>query len=456
LFSKSFAVLSLALYAAVFLAGTLFASSIARLTDLGSLFDFKRLLVIAVIACSAFILSPARQLRSTSLSATSVVALLVFFVVGVASALNSAHPYWSFVELANIGLMVLAFFICSICCGTLSKSSVFRALYWFTVLFSFILLLQFSLKLTQHLLTATKPGIYSLISGFDNPRILNQLQVMLLPLLFLPFLLSPLRPFQLLSLLLMAGHWMVMLQTEARGACLAILLAFGLVGWFSAPTVRTVLFRAFFLAMLLGLVYWAVFVIALPYWMIGDSNLRLRTGSSGRTELWLYTLNRIPEHFWLGHGPMSFAWGDGKPLPNAHPHNASLQILYEYGFLGFLPLLCWVCCMLSTALKKLRRPEHLSANTALLLSILSALFYAHVSGVIVMPLTQLMLVCLIAFYQPAISNSPLTQQRKWLLAIAALAFSVMVLSSYDNQQLSSSKIPRLWQQGLVNPQELSR
>ncbi|WP_348734669.1 O-antigen ligase family protein [Rheinheimera texasensis] len=354
MFSKSFAGLSLVLYAAVFLAGTLFASTIARITEVGSLFDFKRLLVISVIACSAFILSSARQLRSTTLSAESVVALLIFFSVGFISALASAQPYWGFVELANIGLLVLAFFICSICCSTLSKPSVFRALYWFTVLFSLILLLQFSLKLTQHLLNATKPGIFSLISGFDNPRVLNQLQVMLLPLLLLPFLLSPLRQFQLVSMLLMAGHRMVLLQTEARGACLSLLLAFGLINWFSTPAVRTVLLRAFFRAMMLGLVCWAVFIIVLPYWMIGDTNLRLRTGSSGRTELWLYTLNRIPDQFWLGHGPMSFAWADGKPLSNTHPHNASLQILYEYGFLGFVTLLCWVCYSLVATLRKLQ------------------------------------------------------------------------------------------------------
>lgn len=456
MFSKSFAGISLALYAAVFLAGTLFASSIARIIEVGSLFDFKRLLVISVIACSAFILSSARQLRSTALSVESVIALLIFTFVGFVSALTSAYPYWSFVELANIGLLVLAFFICNICCSTLSKQSVFRAVYWFTVLFSLILLLQFSLKLSQHLLDATKPSIFSLISGFDNPRILNQLQVMLLPLLFLPFLQSHLRHFQQLSMLLMAGHWMVLLQTEARGACLSLLLAVGLVSWFTTPVDRTLFLRAFFRSMLLGLICWAVFVVAFPYWMIGDTNLRLRTGSSGRSELWLYTLNRIPEYFWLGHGPMSFAWDDGKPLANAHPHNASLQILYEYGFIGFATLLLWICYLLITALKKLRSSDHPPANTIVLMAILSALFYAQVSGVIVMPLTQLMLVCLIAFYQPQSGTSSVSNRQKWILSLAALVCSVVLLSSYDNQQLKSSKIPRLWQQGLVNTEELTR
>ena len=450
MFSKSSASLSLALYAAVFLAGTLFASSIARLVNIGSLFDFKRFLVITVIACSAFILSSARHLRGPQLAPSSVAALLVFFIVGCASAVSCAHPYWGFVELANIGLLVVAFFNCSICCNTLSKPAVCRALYWFTVLFSLLFLLQFSIKLLQHLMTATKPGIFSLISGFDNPRILNQLQVMLLPLLLLPFLLLSLRPFQRMSLLLMAGHWMVMMQTEARGAWLSLMIAVGLVSCFSLPAVRAVLLRAFFQSMLLGLILWALFVIALPYWVIGETNLRLRTGSSGRTELWLYVLNHIPEKFWLGYGPMSFAWADGKPLSNAHPHNASLQILYEYGFLAFLTLLLWVCSLLVTALKKLRSVAHQTTDTALLLSIMSALFYAQLSGVIVMPLTQLMLVCLIAFYHSS-SSSPLTQRHKWMIALVTLGASAMVLSSYDNQQLKSNKVPRMWQQGLVSP-----
>ena len=185
---------------------------------------------------------------------------------------------------------------------------------------------------------------------------------------------------------------MVMMQTEARGAWLSLMIAVGLVSCFSLPAVRAVLLRAFFQSMLLGLILWALFIIALPYWVIGETNLRFRTGSSGRTELWLYVLNHIPEKFWLGYGPMSFAWADGKPLSNAHPHNASLQILYEYGFLAFLTLLLWVCSLLVTALKKLRSVAHQTTDTALLLSIMSALFYAQLSGVIVMPLTQLMLV----------------------------------------------------------------
>jgi O-antigen ligase len=60
--------------------------------------------------------------------------------------------------------------------------------------------------------------------------------------------------------------------------------------------------------------------------------------TSGRTEFWLATWSRVAEAPWFGHGADGYLfirpaqWG-------SQPHNVALQWLYEYGWLGALPLL---------------------------------------------------------------------------------------------------------------------
>jgi len=450
-FLKLHAVFYLFLYAAVFLASTLLASSISRITDIGNLFDFKRFLVIGVIACSVLILASPRPLRGASLQPTSIMALLVFFTLGLISAVCSAKPYWGMVELANNGLLLITFFTCCICMHYVSKSSLFRGVYIFVAAFSLLFFIQFFIKLFIHMLEAKNPNMFGLISGFDNPRILNQLQVMLLPLLLLPFVTSSLAKLQRLSVFLMSIHWMAMIQTEARGAILSLTLAGALVIYFSHPSQRKNLLKPLAQSMLAGLVLWAVFIVVMPYLLVGEANLRLRTGSSGRTELWLYVLNAVPDNFWLGFGPMSFAWAEGKPLMNAHPHNSSLQILYEYGFLAFMVLLIWVMKMLHTALKKITSDLHQETDTVVLFSILSALCYSQFSGVIVMPITQLMLVFLIALYHYKSNICHISSQVRWLIPASTLLLATFVFSSYEHQQLQDLKMPRLWQHGLISP-----
>lgn len=451
MFLKLHAVFSLFLYAAAFLASTLLASSISRITDIGNLFDFKRFLAISVILSSVLILASPRQLRGARLQPTSIVALLTFFILGMISAIYSAKPYWGMVELANCGLLLIAFFTCCICMNYVSKRSLFRGVYIFVAAFSLLFLMQFVIKLLIHMLEAKKPGMFSLISGFDNPRILNQLQVMLLPLLLLPFITLSLAKYQRLSVFLMAIHWMAMIQTEARGAILSLTLAGALVLYFNRAADRKTILKPLAQSILVGLALWAVLIVVIPYLLIGETNLRFRTGSSGRAELWLYALNSIRDNFWLGLGPMSFAWAEGKPLFNAHPHNSSLQILYEYGFLVFLVLLIWVTRALHIALKKIDSDLHRETDTVVLFSILSALCYSQLSGVIVMPITQLMLVFLIALYHYQSNTCNVSIKMRWVIPASALLLATFIYSTYEHQQLQHLKMPRLWQHGLISP-----
>jgi len=55
-----------------------------------------------------------------------------------------------------------------------------------------------------------------------NVRFFNQLQVMLMPLLCLSFYMDELKKFKWLAVLAFSFLWLILLQSEARGALLAI------------------------------------------------------------------------------------------------------------------------------------------------------------------------------------------------------------------------------------------
>jgi hypothetical protein len=114
-------------------------------------------------------------------------------------------------------------------------------------------------------------------------------------------------------------------------------------------------------------------------------------------------------------------------------------------------LLIWVMKMLHTALKKITSDLHQETDTVVLFSILSALCYSQFSGVIVMPITQLMLVFLIALYHYKSNICHISSQVRWLIPASTLLLATFVFSSYEHQQLQDLKMPRLWQHGLISP-----
>jgi O-antigen ligase len=60
-----------------------------------------------------------------------------------------------------------------------------------------------------------------------------------------------------------------------------------------------------------------------------------RTGSSGRMELWQYTIHEFLERPWLGHGEGQFRFSHSGYIV-VQPHNVVLQVLYTWGLIGAL------------------------------------------------------------------------------------------------------------------------
>src|SRR5690606_31499995 len=100
-------------------------------------------------------------------------------------------------------------------------------------------------------------------------------------------------------------------------------------------------------------------------------------------------------------------WAEARPLPNAHPHNALLQFLYEFGVFSFILLASWSVMKLRTILKRLtllgtKPNEYLAVklqssidtrfdtnrdttDIVLVFALCAVWIYAMFDGVIVMP-----------------------------------------------------------------------
>lgn len=118
--------------------------------------------------------------------------------------------------------------------------------------------------------------------------------------------------------------------------------------------------------------------------------------SPGRWHLWAVALNQIGTHPWLGIGPLMFAGLDGAGA--SHPHSALLQWAAEWGIPATAIALAGIAWL---ALRWLRAlPNMLSSRSsmppcvtvAITAALIAGSAHALVSGVVVMPASQFMLV----------------------------------------------------------------
>ena len=67
---------------------------------------------------------------------------------------------------------------------------------------------------------------------------------------------------------------------------------------------------------------------------VWKSGYHMKEAAYARTEMFIWTARRIPEHPILGHGTGAFATDRGGQDERAYPHNIILESLYEQGVVG--------------------------------------------------------------------------------------------------------------------------
>lgn len=437
-------------FACVFFWGTVFASDVAYFTGVNNEYDLKRFLVLGFIWLASLGACFVKNLELLTFSRATTAVGFIFLILAIVSACFGLHPFWSMVELVNFDLLAVAFYLFAVCARSINRATLYSAIYASALLFSIMTLAKYMLFLFFSYVSSQSFDIHGLLSGYVNVRFFNQLQVMVIPLLLLAVFTESLAGFKRVTVAIVAMHWMVLLQTEARGAMLSLTFMAALLWWFVDINARKRLMLTLFQTLFLGIGLWFIFIILIPYWLMENTTFQMRTGSSGRLDLWLYVLHAMPESLWLGFGPMSFTWAEGKPLPHAHPHNAIMQLLYEYGVISAVVCIVWVGSWIYQRLRYVRQTEDL-VLIPIVYALLSGLCYSLFSGVVVMPFAQLLLVFVLALQMLSQTRSAVNIGiwARLGVFVSVTLLSGLILATYQHEALRSALFPRLWLNGLL-------
>jgi O-antigen ligase len=438
-------------FAGLFLLGTVFAVNFSHVIGIDSEYDIKRFLVVGFVWLFSLGLCFVKDIEFIRLSTATKIFITIFFTLAISSAWLSKHPFWAMVEIANIGLLIIAFLLFSVSIRAIEKDRFIFGVYVCFLLFSVFTLVKYLLFLAFSYVDTQSFDIHGLITGYVNVRFFNQLQVMVIPVLFLPFFNQNLTKFRNVSLVVISLHWMVLLQTEARGGMLSLILASSFVSYFLSKDNRKRFIFSLLQTIFAGFCLWLVFIIIIPSWLMDSANFQIRTSSSGRLDLWLYSLTSIQERIFIGFGPMSFTWAEGKPLPVAHPHNAVMQLLYEYGVISCIACVIWVTSRVYNKLQALTQVENVSL-CPIIYAVLSALIYSLFSGVVVMPFAQITLVFLVAalvqYGAPTFYKAGRFARALMFLAVSIASYAVLM--TYKHEELLPALFPRIWVNGLIS------
>ncbi len=320
-------------------------------------------------------------------------------------------------------------------------------------------------------------NIRELYTGFSNVRFFGHIQTMLLPFLLLPAMwwgTTRLRRMLLWSA--PAIWWMLAIGSGTRGTWAALL----------AGTIAALLFAGNagrrwakwqVAGLLCGFCCYAVFVLGLPQLQDLPVTFMHRTDDiltlSRRGELWSTALDYVTRYPVFGVGPMHYAYWATEVA--AHPHNAVLQWLAEWGIPAAL-LFTGVCAMggLALALHVRRVAGQVDDRAsvfqaALLAALTGAAAQAMVDGILVMPVSQMVLVLLVGWAIGVVSLAK--GQRvigRWegvvltlaiLIATTAVVYGVAPeigqLAERQEAYLAARNpgerlLPRFWAQGWIN------
>jgi O-antigen ligase len=327
-----------------------------------------------------------------------------FFLLGTVSGLLAFAPRLALYEVASLMLLLLVALSVAAEIAGGAADTMWRGL---QALGAICLLYTFKIGVVyvSGFVIGAQPDAFDLTPGFNNYRFFNHAQTTALPLLVLLFALAP-RGSRLrwVWLLLAASWWAMLAVTSARGTVAG--LAAGCV---VALAVRGRHAFAFLKAGALSVLAGAAVYLVLFKWIpvaagflpFGDlGRVVERTVAdpgSGRQYLWQLAIDLIAAHPLLGAGPLHFAHYGAKLSYGAHPHDWVLQIAAEWGIPA---LLCLVVAIGAGALALVRAGKRVPDGDLPGQDILAALIVAGaailvdglVSGVLVMPQSQLMIV----------------------------------------------------------------
>ncbi|AFN76864.1 pilus biogenesis protein [Stutzerimonas stutzeri DSM 10701] len=420
-------------------------------------------LLLVFSASTALLLG---YLRDPSSFAPPGNAVLLAFVLGLASALLSQHPQWALKEWAKYAS---SFAMIAYLGHALRQTAAQQVVLFILLITSAMLAVQFFSFYVASFFTGTRDvNPYLMYPGFDNPRFYGQFQIMLIPILHgLSFQQGWHKKLfnQNVIYLALLLQWCIVWALAGRGVVLGLCAACVITLLATGARYKALLLQVLVFAMAGAVLYFLLF-FCIPEWAgLGrDIPSSLRFGLSKRDVLWLGAWEMIQAHPLLGVGPLHYSavWNH----IGAHPHQATLQFLAEWGIPATLLFLFSIMVGMSRGMNRIRNNTN-TLDAALWIALLASLTLAQVDGVLVMPYTEGWLavisgLALARWRSPArVAATAVSVQRGifsilLLLAMAIIAniliMDVPVLHEtsikfYEENNIGSP--PRFWDQGWI-------
>jgi O-antigen ligase len=313
--------------------------------------------------------------------------------------------------------------------------------------------------------------------GFAHVRFLGQWQTWTLPLIVLPTALWPqASPAVRASfVLLAAGWWALLFAAGTRGTYVAEISAFACVTLIFGRAALSWL-RLQVLPVVGGLALYITGYVVVA----GDRSAFMNmfthmtsSSTSGRGELWKAAVDAALASPLLGIGPQHYVYVRPADSFAAHPHNAVLQWACEWGVPSAIVMLAIVSWALISWMRA-RRTEHIGDTgspgavlaVALSASLIAGTVHAMLSGIIVMPMSQMQM-ALIAGWAISVHlgrGAPTVVEERaaiaHLLLVAGVASCLALLlvsaapeintRQFDLDTHTETIGPRFWHRGMLS------
>jgi len=407
-------------------------------------------------------------------------ALFAAFVLGLVSALQSQLPRWAMLEW---GLLLLLLIVAlGVAAGRRAGGAhidrwIIVILYATAVAYVAKMAVVYVAMLTVGATYGIGFNVRELYTGFSNIRFFGQVQTMVLPFLMLPVLWwARSWPQRIGFGVVPVLWWMLAVASGSRGTWVALAIGVFVVLLFGGQTGRRWI-KWQITGLVCGLLCYAVFVLLVPLFLEKPATFLHRAGDiislSLRDVIWTVAINFARENPFLGVGPMHFAYYANAVA--AHPHNAVLQFMAEWG----IPVaLLFTAVFAAGGLAFAGRVRRVVTGpdtqmgmiaVALLASLTGAAAQAMVDGVLVMPVSQILLALIIGWALGlCLADNPLSVQCGTLertagavlivLAVASVGYGVYPeiahLEQREEAYLATHSgaplFPRFWAQGWIN------
>jgi len=317
--------------------------------------------------------------------------------LGTLSSALAPAPFYAFLE---VGHFALLFALAGIVASAIRRKPkrVERFLLGAVGLSALLYAVYFAVRYGGSLAFPTLEIGRETVSGFANTRFFNQYQTWTLPLLvgLVASLPQKWRTAQTIAFFLAALWWTLVFASNVRGTVLAVLIgAIGVWLLFRSRARRWVVVQVASMAAG-GVLYFFLFYLGGEVTPQVAERLK-DIGEGGRPHHWMRCLNMAWTHPWLGVGPMHYAWPPNNFAVAAHPHSAFFQWLAEWGLPSTVVMSgltvwggwSWMHHEQETAAE----PEDFQTEVgiALVAAVLAGASHAMVSGLIVMPVSQILL-----------------------------------------------------------------